>query len=153
MNLPTGFLALRERFLSRLPERLDRMRAQLSAVETGDPAALGELRREAHSLVGAAGLHEMTELARRAGRVEELTNLQSMPETLAAAIAQVAEAIENQQSGSAPDAEEDHTQADIALLFQSRDEIGLSGGAAWGRGVPSQTIRRHRGLRGRRSGR
>lgn len=135
MNLPTGFLALRERFLSRLPERLDRMRAQLSAVETGDPAALAELRREAHSLVGAAGLHEMTELARRAGRVEELTNLQSMPETLAEAIAQVAEAIENQPSGSAPDAEEDHTQADIALLFQSRDEsasqAALLGGAGY----------------------
>jgi PAS domain S-box-containing protein len=123
MNLPTGFLALRERFLSRLPERLDRMRAQLSAIQTGDPAALAELRREAHSLVGAAGLHEMTELARRATRVEELTNLQSAPETLAEAIVQVAEAIENQQSGSTPEAEADHTQADIALLFQGRDEM------------------------------
>jgi HPt (histidine-containing phosphotransfer) domain-containing protein len=102
MNLPTGFLALRERFLSRLPERLDRMRAQLSAVEAGDPAALAELKREAHSLVGAAGLHEMTELARRASRVEELTNVQCAPETLAEAIVQVAEAIENQQSGKRP---------------------------------------------------
>ena len=135
MNLPTGFLALRERFLSRLPERLDRMRAQLSAIETGDPAALPELRREAHSLVGAAGLHEMTELAQRASRVEELTNVLSAPETLAEAIAQVAETIESQQSGSAPDAEPNHTQADIALLFQGRDEMGsqaaLLGGAGY----------------------
>jgi PAS domain S-box-containing protein len=135
MTLPTGFLALRERFLSRLPERLDRMRAQLSAIETGDPAALPELRREAHSLVGAAGLHEMTELAQRASRVEELTNVLSAPETLAEAIAQVAETIESQQSGSAPDAEPNHTQADIALLFQGRDEMGsqaaLLGGAGY----------------------
>ena len=135
MNLPTGFLALRERFLSRLPERLDRMRAQLSAVAAGDAAALAELKREAHSLVGAAGLHEMTELARRASRVEELTNVQRAPEALAEAIAQLAETIENQQSGSAPDAEPDHAQADIALLFQGRDEMAsqaaLLGGAGY----------------------
>ena len=135
MNLPTGFLALRERFLSRLPARLDRMHTELSAVESGNPAALAELRREAHSLVGAAGLHEMTELARRAARVEELTNRESAPETLAEAIAQVAEAIENQQSGSAPDAEPDHTKADIALLLQGRDEMAsqaaLLGGAGY----------------------
>lgn len=135
MNLPTGFLALRERFLSRLPDRLDRMHAHLSAFEAGDPAALGALRREAHSLVGAAGLHEMTELARRAARVEELTNRQSAPETLAESIAQVAEAIENKQSGSAPDAEADHPQADLALLFQGQDEMSsqaaLLGGAGY----------------------
>lgn len=135
MNLPTGFLALRERFLSRLPERLDRMRARLSAFEGGDPDALAELRREAHSLVGAAGLHEMTELAQCAARVEELTNLQSGPETLAESIVQVAAAIENQQSGSTPDAEPDHTRADIALLFQGRDEMAsqaaLLGGAGY----------------------
>ena len=135
MNLPTGFLALRERFLSRLPERLDRMRAQLLAVGAGDPVALAELRREAHSLVGAAGLHEMTELARCAARVEELTNLQSGPETLAESMVQVAKAIESQQSGSTPNAEPDRTQADIALLFQGRDEMAsqaaLLGGAGY----------------------
>jgi len=123
MNLPTGFLALRERFLSRLPERLDRMRAQLSAVEAGDAAALAELRREAHSLVGAAGLHDMAELARRASRVEELTNVQSALETLSEAITQVAETIQSQQPGSTPETEADRTQADIALLFQGRDEM------------------------------
>ncbi|MCC5871561.1 MAG: SpoIIE family protein phosphatase [Gammaproteobacteria bacterium] len=123
MTLPTGFLALRERFLSRLPERLDRMRAHLSDFEGGDPAALAELRREAHSLVGAAGLHDMTELASGAARVEALTNLNATAATLAESIVQIAAAIERQQSGNAPDAETDHTQADIALLFQGRDEM------------------------------
>jgi PAS domain S-box-containing protein len=135
MNLPTGFLALRERFLSRLPERLDRMRAQLSAIETGDPAALAELRREAHSLVGAAGLHEMTELARCAARVEELANAPWTTEPLAEAIAQVARAIENQQPGGTPNAEPENVQAAIALLFQSREEMAsqaaLLGGAGY----------------------
>jgi len=135
MNLPTGFLALRERFLSRLPERLDRMRAQLSAVAAGDTVALAELKREAHSLVGAAGLHEMTELAHRASRIEELTNAQRAPETLAEAIAQLAETVQNQQSGSTPDAEPDRAPADIALLFQGRDEmasqVALLGGAGY----------------------
>ena len=123
MNLPTEFLALRERFLSRLPERLERMRAQLSAVETGDPAALAELRREAHSLVGAAGLHEMTGLVRRAARVEELAHAQWTMEPLVEAVAAVARAIENRQSEESWDVAPDNVQAAIALLFQSREEM------------------------------
>jgi PAS domain S-box-containing protein len=135
MNLPTGFLALRERFLSRLPERLDRMHAHLSAVEAGNVAALAELKREAHSLVGAAGLHEMTELAQRASRVEELANAQWTSETLVEAIAQVARAIEHQQCDGTRDAEPEKVQAAIVLLFQSQEEMAsqaaLLGGAGY----------------------
>jgi PAS domain S-box-containing protein len=143
MNLPTGFLALRERFLSRLPERLDRMRAQLSAAEAGDLSALAELKREAHSLVGAAGLHEMTELAQRASRVEELANAQWTTEPLAEAIAQVARAIENQQPGGAPNAEPENVQAAIALLFQSREEMASQAALLGGAGY---RVTQHRGI-------
>lgn len=135
MNLPAGFLALRERFLSRLPERLERMRAHWVAVTDGDPAALSELRREAHSLVGAAGLHEMVELARSAARLEHLASLQHTPEALAEAIARVSEAIDGQQSAVTLQNDRDPVQADIALLFQSQDEMAsqaaLLGGAGY----------------------
>jgi HPt (histidine-containing phosphotransfer) domain-containing protein len=86
MNMPTGFLALRERFLARLPQRLERMRSQLSSLAAGDSTALSELKREAHSLVGAAGLHKMTELARSASLLEGLANSQASLESLEQAV-------------------------------------------------------------------
>ena len=123
MNLPTGFLALRERFLSRLPERLERMRVQLSAFAGGDSDALSTLKREAHSLVGAAGLHEMTELAQRAAQVEELANPHAALGALTDALARVAETIESKQSAGIPDPEPKQEPAAIALLFQGQDAM------------------------------
>lgn len=123
MNLPTEFLALRERFLSRLPERLQRMREQLSAFAAGDSNALSALKREAHSLVGAAGLHEMTELAQRAAHVEELAHPQTVLGTLADALASVAETIDNKPASPVPDQAPDQKPYTIALLFQGQDEM------------------------------
>lgn len=122
MNLPTEFLAIRERFLSKLPDRLERMRALVSTYAAGDPSALNHLKREAHSLVGAAGLHEMTELARRTSIVEELASTQTTPERLCDAIEQVTDTIENPLSLGLP-ATPTHTTAAIALLFQGQDEM------------------------------
>ncbi|MDP3518326.1 MAG: SpoIIE family protein phosphatase [Pseudohongiella sp.] len=136
MNLPTGFLALRERFLARLPERLERMRVQMAALAVGDLTALSELKREAHSLVGAAGLHEMTELARAASQLEELANTQAGLDILEKAINKIADTIKGQHSHSAPVAEADNSRAAIALLFQGKEEMAslaaLLGGAGYG---------------------
>lgn len=123
MSLPTGFLALRERFLARLPERLERMRSQLSALAAGHHTALSDLKREAHSLVGAAGLHEMTELARAASQLEELANSNAELERLANAVNKLAYTIKGQQSQSVPVAQPDNALAAVALLFQGRDEM------------------------------
>lgn len=86
MNMSTGFLALRERFLARLPERLERIRTQLSALAAGDSTALSELKREAHSLAGAAGLHKMSELACNASLLEELANSHASLDSLEQAV-------------------------------------------------------------------
>lgn len=133
MTLSTGFLALRERFLARLPERLQRMRTQLSALAAGDHAALPELKREAHSLVGAAGLHEMTELARCASRLEELANSQSGLDVLEQAVNKLADKIDGKDSNGQDSNRQDspivpatlpeNSRAAIALLFQGRDEM------------------------------
>jgi len=135
MNLPTGFLALRERFLARLPDRVERMRAQLSALAAGDRSALSELKREAHSLVGAAGLHEMTELAHGASQLEELANSQSGLDMLEKAVNNLADTINGNHSHRIPVAPPDNPRAAIALLFQGRDEMAslaaLLGGAGY----------------------
>ena len=51
---------LRDDFITRLPERLRMLEHLLAAVEQGDNGSIAILQREAHSLVGSAGVHRLT---------------------------------------------------------------------------------------------
>lgn len=122
MNLPVEFLALRERFLSRLSERRDRMLELAAALGVGDSAALAELKREAHSLVGAAGLHELRELAACAARIESLTDAPAPSEALTQALAELVAIIQQQQVRTNKQVQRTPGHARIALLFQNHEE-------------------------------
>lgn len=123
MSLPVEFLALRERFIARLPERLAAVTQALAELGSGNAAALPEIRRVAHSLVGAAGLHGMSELAAQASRIETLAEHGAAFDEIAAAVAQLAQLIA--PAGTAPRDEmmENTRSANIALLFDNQDEM------------------------------
>jgi chemotaxis protein histidine kinase CheA len=61
-GIERGLREVRERFLDRLDERLDRIRLSMS-LAPGDPVAVEDLRREIHSLIGSAGTLGFHDLA------------------------------------------------------------------------------------------
>jgi PAS domain S-box-containing protein len=62
--------ALKERFVSGLPLRIGRMRGLLADLtQGGSPEAATALQRDAHSLVGAAGIHGLTDIAQAASEL------------------------------------------------------------------------------------
>lgn len=67
-----ALLALRQEFIARLPERVAAMAQQLDVVARGERAAMQELHRIAHNLVGAAGAHRLMILSAAAREVEGL---------------------------------------------------------------------------------
>ncbi|MGY6631128.1 MAG: SpoIIE family protein phosphatase [Wenzhouxiangella sp.] len=126
MNLPAQFLALRERFIAGLPERLVRMRQHHLELANPNPdrasSALAELKRMAHSLVGAAGLHELNALAEAAARLEGLAAAGEL-ESLAAALAELEQQALAQQTSPPSPAKGMARSQRIGLLFQSRNEM------------------------------
>lgn len=68
-GIERGLREVRERFLDRLDERLDRIR-RASALAPADPAVVDALKREVHSMVGAAGTLGFHDLAAAAEAVE-----------------------------------------------------------------------------------
>jgi chemotaxis protein histidine kinase CheA len=73
---------VRERFLDRLDERLDRIRRE-AALALTDADAAGRLRREVHNLIGAAGLLGFHDLAAAAEAVDRLLSTESDPVIIA----------------------------------------------------------------------
>lgn len=141
MNLPAAFLALRERFIARLPERLAQMRAQLDQPQPDGPDGRHELKRLAHSLVGAAGLHDMEPLARAATELEQLAAAGADQPRLEQALDELARIISSQDSSpqSAPEPVEHSRQ--IALLFQDEDEMATQSALLEGAGYQVQRFR------------
>ena len=138
MNLPTAFLALRERFVARLPERLEQMRGQLGRLDDEHRAGLDELKRMAHSLVGAAGLHNMHALARNAAEVERLADQEDSREALAAALRKLDRLVTEQQQPAQSDETGDHPPHSLWLLFQSEEEMAAQSALLAGLGYSVQ---------------
>lgn len=63
-------LALRDRFMARLPQRLADMHVLLPLAQQAHPLALAQLQRRSHNLVGAAGLHGLEDIVRSATALE-----------------------------------------------------------------------------------
>lgn len=101
VNVSVQQRALRERFLSRLPQRLDSIRAHAARIETGDTAAAVELKRAAHSLVGAAGMYNLADMAECAARIEAWDDSPNDVQALLAAIDHLAVLIEQQRQSHA----------------------------------------------------
>jgi PAS domain S-box-containing protein len=123
MSLPVEFLALRERFIARLPERLAAVAKALAELGAGNTAALPEIRRVMHSLVGAAGLHGMSELAAQASRIETLAEHGAAFSEIAAAVDHLALLIAPASTAPREKKMAHPCSADIALLFDSQDEM------------------------------
>lgn len=66
---------MRKAFIERLPERLAVIRSLLGTLTPGQSAALEDLHRAAHSLVGAAGVHRLLLVSDAARRLEQLAQL------------------------------------------------------------------------------
>ncbi len=74
--------ALRSRFIQGLAQRLVRIEELFDQYTAGDDLSLAVLRRETHSLVGAAGIHQLTALADAAARLNRsLAQVESMKES------------------------------------------------------------------------
>jgi len=122
-DLNAKYFALRERFIARLPERLAKMEACLAQLVQGDPSARLELQREAHSLVGAAGLHQLGALAQAAQRLEKLTENHATSE-LRQALDFLAVRIRTPES--APKQEQTAIEVRLARIFllcQDQEEL------------------------------
>jgi PAS domain S-box-containing protein len=63
---------MREEFIARLPERIDHLKALLTEIEGGHCDSLEQLHREAHSLVGAAGVHQLMLVSGAARNLERI---------------------------------------------------------------------------------
>ena len=66
---------MREEFVARLPERMATLDAQFAAVLDGSADALATFHRSAHSLVGAAGVHQLMAISAAARTLERLATL------------------------------------------------------------------------------
>lgn len=133
MNLPAQFLALRERFIARLPERLEQLRVQLEHPDA--------LKRLAHSLVGAAGLHNMEELAHGAAEVERLAAGSTKTDALEKALDRLAGLIADQQLEQQPAEKPSEGTCRIGLLFQSDEEMRSQAALLTGTGCAVQRLR------------
>lgn len=138
MNLPAAFLALRERFVARLPERLQSMRAQLEALDAERETALGALKRMAHSLVGAAGLHSMDALAHSAAELERLTEQAPSRAALEGALNGLERLIAQQQPLAGSEEPGSGQPRSIGLLFQSDEEMAAQSALLVGVGYAVQ---------------
>lgn len=63
---------MRDEFIARLPDRLAQLTVLLADVEHGQLSALDELHRAAHSLVGAAGVHQLLLVSVAARNLERI---------------------------------------------------------------------------------
>ena len=138
MKLPAAFLALRERFVARLPERLEEMRAQLERLDEQGHGHFDELKRMAHSLVGAAGLHDLHKLAHSAAELERLADQNASRATLAAALNELDGLISAQQQPAQGDRTSERSPDAIGLLFQSEEEMAAQSALLAGMGYAVQ---------------
>lgn len=123
-DLNAKYFALRERFIARLPERLTKLQTHLAQLTAGDAAARLSLRREAHSLVGAAGLHQLEGLAQAAQKLEQLAEDQPVA-ALQQALDRLAVRIRYPEPEHEPQPERTASAqtATIALLCQDQEEL------------------------------
>lgn len=63
---------MREEFIGRLPDRVELLKTLLADIEQGQSESLEELHRAAHSLVGAAGVHQLMMVSSAARNVEQV---------------------------------------------------------------------------------
>lgn len=75
---------LRDEFVANLSQRLNLLEAQLLAVTQGEHEAVDNLHREAHSLVGTAGIHGLLALSEAARVLEQLAAALPRDEAVAA---------------------------------------------------------------------
>lgn len=124
MNTPSPQLAaLKARFIGGLGARLQRMQTQLAASAADGPSPA--LQREAHSLVGAAGIHGLEALATSAARLNHALVHHKPVEAITAHLNQVAEAIAQVTSLSTPPpnlAPVRGPHARIMVICQGEDE-------------------------------
>lgn len=85
-GIERGLREVRERFLDRLDERLDRIRRAMS-LAPGDPVAAEDLRREIHSLIGSAGTLGFHDLAAAAEASERTMRDGGVPMAVAERLA------------------------------------------------------------------
>ena len=122
-DLDARYFALRERFIARLPERLTKLENYLAQLAEDAPDARVALRREAHSLVGAAGLHQLDSLAAAAQRLEQLAEDRPASE-LRQALDVLAQRIGHPESPPKPEQTPSAVRfARIALLCQDQEEL------------------------------
>jgi len=84
---------VRERFLDRLDERLDRIRLAMARAPA-DPLATTDLRREVHSLIGSAGTLGFHDLAAAAEAVDRSMRDGDEPDTTAGRLALLVACVE-----------------------------------------------------------
>lgn len=122
-DLDTKYQVLRERFISRLPDRLSKLERYLAEWMGGSSESHSAFKREAHSLVGAAGLHRMDALAETAQQLEQLSDTEP-PVALQAIMASLAQRIANPEAPPEPvENENRHGKARVALLCQDEEEL------------------------------
>jgi PAS domain S-box-containing protein len=71
-DLQATFSKMREDFIVRLPGRIGLIKTLLTKYERGQPDALEELHRAAHSLVGSAGVHRLMLVSDAARNLEQI---------------------------------------------------------------------------------
>jgi PAS domain S-box-containing protein len=71
-DIQTTLSKMREDFIARLPDRLNIFKTLLADLECGRTESFGTLHREAHSLVGAAGVHGLALLSEAARGLEQI---------------------------------------------------------------------------------
>ncbi len=71
-DIQTTLSQMREDFIARLPNRLNIFKTLPADLECGRPESLETLHREAHSLVGAAGVHGLVLVSEAARGLEQI---------------------------------------------------------------------------------
>lgn len=122
-DLDAKYFALRERFIARLPQRLSKLETCLAELAENIPEARATFRREAHSLVGAAGLHQLDGLAEAALQLERLAEDQPASE-LRLALDVLAVWIHHPELPPKPEQTASEVGcASIALVCQGQEEL------------------------------
>lgn len=122
MNPPSPELAaLKARFIAGLAARLQRMQALLANVHNATDAKV--LQREAHSLVGAAGIHGLEALANAAASLNQALVKQLPADTLGNCLLHLADRIREVATPAPPDkVGQAGNRARVAVICQGDDE-------------------------------
>lgn len=135
-NASAQLAALKARFIAGLPDRLKRMQALQPSPSAQANFDSKHLQREAHSLVGAAGIHGLDALASSAARLNQALLHQEPAEFISSRLTQLAESIQQVSSPLPPKVTPvSEAQTRIAVICQGDDEReslrALLEGADW----------------------